>query len=187
MNNPIQEGAIHMSEQNFGRRWEQEGLITMSWNSSTSVDQQDESVLFTMTFKAKKAGRLSESFRLGSQRTIAESYEGKGELGNLSIRFTGKYGEEIIGHSKLYQNYPNPFDQSRSFGTVIGINLAQQGRGVLKITDITGRTIKRIEREWNKGYQEIWLDRKDLSATGVLYYSFESESLLAVKKMIVID
>ena len=85
-------------------------MITMSWNTNTSLDLKDDAVLFTMHFKAQSAGRLSEVLRIGHKYTIAESYEvRKGELGNLSIRFIGKDGKEVAGKSELYQNYPNPF------------------------------------------------------------------------------
>ena len=180
--NEIQTGSLKFNDQNIGKRWMNEGLITMSWNEKTGIDIDSDKVLFTMTFKAEKDGKLSEVMRIGSQRTKAESYEGKGELGNLSIRFT-KNGKEISGTNALYQNYPNPFDQR----TVIGINLAQSTKGVMKITDLTGRVIRTIDREWSKGYNEIWLDKREVKETGILYYSFESKEFKAVKKMIIIE
>ena len=135
--------------------------------------------IFTLVFKAQENGKLSEVLRIGSQHTIAERYEGKGELGNLGIRFV-QDGNVIVAKSELYQNYPNPFDQR----TVIGINLAGQGKGTLKVYDATGRTIKSVERDWTKGYHEVWFDRKEMGATGVLYYRFESGFFNASKKMI---
>ena len=154
----------------------------MSWNEKTGIDVESDKVLFTMTFKAETDGKLSDVMRIGSQRTKAESYEGKGELGNLTIRFT-RNGKEVSGTNTLYQNYPNPFDQR----TVIGINHAQSTEGILKITDVTGRTIKSISREWNKGYNEIWLDKRDIKANGILFYTFESEEFKATKRMILLQ
>jgi hypothetical protein len=175
--------SLKVSQNNIGRRWEHEGMITMSWNTNTSMDLKDDAVLFTMHFTAQSAGRLSDVLRIGSQHTIAESYEGKGELGNLSIRFVGKDGKEVAGKSELYQNYPNPFDQR----TVIGINLAEGIKGNLKITDVTGRTVKSISRDWNKGYNEVWLNRSELQGSGILFYSFESQHFTATKRMILLQ
>jgi hypothetical protein len=163
-----EQSKINLKDQNIGRRWENEGLITMSWNTNTSIDLTEKDVLFSMVFTALTDGRLSEAMRLGSQRTIAESYEGKGELGNLSIKFVGKNGLEVTSKSELYQNYPNPFDNR----TIIGINLSESMKGALKITDVTGRTIKVIEKEWMKGYHEVWLDRRDIKASGVFILQF---------------
>jgi hypothetical protein len=179
----IVQSSINFTENNLGRRWEQEGMITMSWNTNISMDIKDDAVLFTMNFTAQHAGRLSDVLRIGSQHTIAESYEGKGELGNLSIRFIGSNGKEVVGKSELYQNYPNPFDQR----TVIGLNLAEGVKGNLKITDVTGRSVKTISKEWSKGYNEIWLNRSELQASGVLFYSFESKDFSATKRMILLQ
>ena len=177
------ESVLKMTQNNFGHRWENEGLITMSWNTNTSMDVKEDQTLFTMHFIAKANGRLSEVMRIGSQHTIAESYEGKGELGNLSIRFVNEDGREVTGRSELYQNYPNPFDQR----TVIGLNLAAAGRGTFKVTDVTGRVIKVIEQDWTRGYHEVWLDRREIQSSGVLFYTYESKTFKAVKRMVIIE
>jgi hypothetical protein len=70
---------------------------------------------------------------------------------------------------------------------VIGINLAEGVNGNLKITDVTGRIIKSFERSWNKGYNEVWLDRRELLTSGVLFYNFESKTFKAVKRMIILN
>ena len=51
---------------------------------------------------------------------------------------------------------------------MIGINLAEGGKGVLKITDVTGRLVKKIEKDWNKGYQEVWFNRGEMQAIGIV-------------------
>ena len=177
-------GSLSMTDQNMGLRYAKDGKITMSWNTNakSGLDIDEQQVLFTLVFKAQENGKLSEVLRIGSQHTVAESYQGKGELGNLGIRFV-QNGSEIVAKSALYQNYPNPFDQR----TVIGINLAAQGKGTLKVYDATGRTIKSVERDWTKGYHEVWFDRKEIGASGVLYYRFESGFFNASKKMIIVD
>ena len=71
--------------------------------------------------------------RIGSQHTIAESYEGKGlagrrvrllahEFGNVSIRFADKTGRSRRVPIHYIKTIQNPFDQR----TVIGINLANE-------------------------------------------------------------
>ncbi|HNR05995.1 MAG TPA: hypothetical protein PKM27_01695 [Saprospiraceae bacterium] len=83
----------------------------------------------------------------------------------------------------MYQNYPNPFDQ----GTVIGLRLAQEGWGTLSIHDVTSKTIRSIESDWTKGYHEVWPDRREIGATGVLYYRFESGFFTDSRKMVLIE
>ena len=67
---------------------------------------------------------------------------------------------------------------------MIGINLAQSGQGILKITDVAGRVIKSVDREWNKGYNEIWLDKREIKATGIAFYTFERKEFKATKRMV---
>ncbi|HQW02104.1 MAG TPA: hypothetical protein PLR30_06495, partial [Saprospiraceae bacterium] len=106
----VEPGVLKITKENIGMRYAAEGKITMSWNTSASagVDIDDQQVLFALVFKAKENGRLSEVLRIGSQHTIAESYQGKGEIENLSIQYV-QNGKQVIGKSELYQNYPNPF------------------------------------------------------------------------------
>jgi hypothetical protein len=176
-------GVLNITDKNIGTRWAKEGLLTMSWNDKTGIDIENDKVLFTLSFTADKAGKLSDVMRIGSQRTKAESYEGKGEPGNLSLRFIGQNGKEVSVTNTLFQNYPNPFD----YRTTIGINLAKGGRGTFKIVDVTGRTIKSITRDWIKGYQEIVLDKSELAGKGLMFYQFESDFFIANKRMILME
>jgi hypothetical protein len=57
----------------------------------------------------------------------------------------------------------------------------------LKVTDVSGRVIKSIDREWSKGYNEIWLDRREIQTNGILFYSFESGEFKATKRMILVQ
>ncbi|MBP6793914.1 MAG: hypothetical protein KA143_02615 [Saprospiraceae bacterium] len=172
-----------VKQSNIGTRWIKEGLLTMSWNENTGIDIPNDKAIFAITFTAQKDGKLSDVLRMGSQRTRAEAYEGKGELGNLSLKFTDQNGKEVSGTNTLYQNYPNPFDHR----TTIGINLAHSGKGTLKIIDVTGRVIKSYTREWAKGYQEIVLNKSELGGKGLMYYQFESDYFTANKRMIIMD
>ncbi|HNR06395.1 MAG TPA: T9SS type A sorting domain-containing protein [Saprospiraceae bacterium] len=97
--------------------------------------------------------------------------------------FVTPEGTEVNAKSELFQNYPNPFDQR----TLIGFRLAKEGRGTLSIHDVTGRTLRSIEKDWTKGYHEVRFDRKEIGATGVLYYRFESGFFTDSKKMVVLE
>jgi len=83
----------------------------------------------------------------------------------------------------LYQNYPNPYEGY----TVIGFHLPDRTSARLTIYDVTGRLIKRIEGEYNQGYNEVQLSGWDLDAKGVLYYQLDTERYTATKKMVVVD
>ena len=82
----------------------------------------------------------------------------------------------------MYQNEPNPFTES----TVIGFSLPEAGNYTLTIFDVTGKVVKVVTNEGQKGYNQESIDRNDIS-TGVMYYQLESNDYNATKKMIIIE
>ena len=105
----------------------------------------------------------------------------KGDQYNIGLKFTeGLLAENA---SALYQNRPNPFDRS----TVIGFKLAEKSQARISIFDVTGKVLKVYEAEYDKGYNELILNRKDLSASGVLYYQLDTDDFTATKKMILVQ
>ena len=81
------------------------------------------------------------------------------------------------------RNYPNPFKS----GTVISMQLAQAGYGTLTIYDIQGRIVKNVSKNWEKGYNEIRIDKALLSSPGIWYYKFDSKFFNSTRKMVLID
>ena len=141
-----------------------------------------DSVLFSLTFIAETDLILSESLLIGSQSTRAESYRDLTKVYPLSIGFVDSKGK-TNNTSELYQNYPNPFKS----GTVISMQLAQAGYGTLTIYDIQGRIVKNVSKNWEKGYNEIRIDKALLSSPGIWYYKFDSKFFNSTRKMVLID
>ncbi len=59
---------------------------------------------------------------------------------------------------ELMQNKPNPFRTE----TVIGFNLPSAGKATLQIMNVNGRVLKSIERNFERGYNEILIRKQDL-------------------------
>jgi hypothetical protein len=83
----------------------------------------------------------------------------------------------------LYQNVPNPFESK----TIIRYDLPETGMATLTVFDQTGKVITEIERESQRGTNEVELRRSDINGNGLLYYRLESGDYSAVKKMVIID
>jgi hypothetical protein len=84
---------------------------------------------------------------------------------------------------ELYQNQPNPFVNK----TFIGFHLPEATSATLRIFDETGRMVFTQNGDFAKGYnthQCIETDRQLLNTTGVLYYTLETATDSATKKMI---
>ena len=145
------------------------GTITTSWNGNGEG-------LFTVVFKAKKSGTLSEMLNINSRYTAAEAYTKGAEMLNVAIKYNNSTSK-----MELYQNQPNPFVGR----TVIGFNLTKAENAKLSIHDATGRLLKVVEKDFAKGYNEVSID--DVQAVGVLKYTLSTASETATKSMIILQ
>lgn len=171
----VQSGAVNITEDNFGVHG---NAITTSWNSQTPVTAQG--TLFTMTFKARTAGKVSELIDINSDITRAEAYVGSNlDIVNIDLNT----GSQADVNFALYQNEPNPFTAN----TVIGFEMPQTADATFTILDVTGKVVKTINGNFAQGYNEIELSKSDLGAAGVYYYQLDSGEFTATKKMIIIE
>jgi len=142
---------------------------------------------FTVRFRAEKAGKLSEMLGVSGSVTRAEAYlpavaagakEGGVERLGVAFRFDGK---TISGVGfELYQNQPNPF-VNRTF---VGFFLPEAAEATLSVYDETGRVVYQQKGQFAKGENSIQLDRALINTTGLLFYTLETATDSATKKMI---
>jgi hypothetical protein len=156
-----------------------ENALTTSWNG----DNQAE---FTLKFRAKRTGELSKMLSLSSRITKAEAYKvavenQPAESLSIGLRFNGKEGSVLTGVGfELYQNEPNPFVNR----TNIGFHLPEATTAHLSVYDESGRMVYSQKGDFSKGYNSFMLDKAMIKTTGVLYYTLETETDAATKKMI---
>jgi len=175
-----------VNESNFGLSLLDEGAITTSWTNDAPVSMRADTELFRITFKAKSATLLSDALSINSRYTAAEAYgvhteNGQLNLLNVSLRF--EEVATVAGEFQLYQNQPNPFDQQ----TVIGFNLPKAASATLAVYDISGRLLKQFAGDYDKGYNEVSLDKAIWGTSGVLYYRLTTDGFEGTKKMIVLE
>jgi hypothetical protein len=168
----LQLANIEGASENFGVI--EEGVITTSWNgNATAADK-----LFTLVFRAKQNGQLSEVMNFNSAATVAEAYNTQAELFDIALQFNGN---NVSDKFELFQNQPNPFTGK----TTIGFNLPASDYAKLTIYDMTGRVLKTIEGEFKKGYNEV--NVSDLNASGIVEYKLQTSTNAAMKKMIIAE
>ena len=161
-------------EENFGFTLLDKGAITTSWNGEANSNE-----FFSIVFRANAAGQLSEMLSLNSRFTKAEAYTANAELLDVQLSFNGNVNTAF----ELYQNTPNPFRGQ----TVIGFNLPEAGTAKLTISDVPGKVLSVIDREFAKGYNEVQVNSNDLPAYGIMYYTLETAANTATRKMVVVD
>jgi Dockerin type I domain len=133
---------------------------------------------FAVTFRAAKAGSLSNMISASSKITAAAAFAGA-ERYDVAFRFNGI----VAGNGfELMQNVPNPVKNS----TVISFNLPEAGAATLTFTNVEGRTIKVVKGDFAKGLNTVTVNRAELAA-GVIFYQLDSKSNSDVKKMIIVE
>ncbi len=179
----VERAAIDFDENHLGQRWLKNHMLTFSWHNTKAQTVASDKTLFKLRFKALKDQTLSQSLVISSYQTRSESYLLQGdEIAPLSLRFTDNNGRQV-NQSELYQNYPNPFNDY----SIIGLKLSQAGQGSLTIYDLNGRVIKRINKNWSAGYQEVRLNKSEINTSGILMYKFESQFFTASRKLTLIE
>ncbi|MCB9339846.1 MAG: proprotein convertase P-domain-containing protein [Lewinellaceae bacterium] len=165
---------------NFGTTMAGEGVLTTSWNGDEAKRLAAGEVVFGLTFKANRSGRLSDLISVNSRYTAAEAYSADNQLLNVALSFDGA---KVAGGFELYQNTPNPFAAS----TAIGFYLPEATSATLTISDVQGKVLRVVEGDYTKGYHQVDLKRGELNASGVLYYRLDTGTDSATRKMILVD
>jgi hypothetical protein len=146
---------------------------------TTSAD--DTRGAFTVTFRAKATGQLSEMISVSSSITKAVAFDATASKLDVGFRFNGKGTSTITGVGfELYQNTPNPWVSK----TQIGFHLPEATTATLTIYDVTGRTLYTAKGDFAKGYNFFSIDRKLVETVGNLYYKVETTTDSGVKQMI---
>lgn len=147
------------------------GNLLVSWTGKTSGKKP----LFTLHFKAKKEGSLNELLTLKNDRIVGEAYTSNLKHKAIVLDF------KIDKSFSLQQNHPNPVNGL----TTIEYTLPKSTSIVLKFMNTNGQLLKTIQGVGEAGKNQIQIDTKTLSATGVIYYQLSSDLGTATRKMIV--
>ncbi len=167
------------SGENFGWRWSQEGVLTVSWHGAPEDWLGIQGPLFTLEVSALRAGKLSDALSISSAYTAAEAYGSEGEVLGVELHFPDRPTDGF----KLFQNQPNPFRDE----TLIGFTIPRAGAVSLIFTDISGREVKRFQRFFESGYHHFSVGSDDLPDHSILFYTLETADFSATKKMIKLE
>ena len=179
--NGLTSKAIDINDYNIGFSRLSDGMISISWNAPEGLTLDVDEVLFEINFTSVVSGEIADVLKINSKALEAEMYDAS--LETYSIDFV--IGGRDVNPSEfvLYQNTPNPFGES----TLITFDLPESLSGSLTVFDLTGKVVTKIQRKFEKGYNQLSIDRNQLGASGVMYYQLEAGGYFASKKMIMID
>jgi hypothetical protein len=176
--NGIEAGQLDITEANFGLNRISEGVVTTSWNGNAQ-EVSAEQALFTISFRANRAGSLVDELFISSEITPAEAYNVADELYGVQLKYRTNSANGVFA---LYQNTPNPFADE----TFIRFSLEEAEQANLTIYDVNGKVIRRYEIDGAKGMNEIRIASGELTAAGILYYQLDTRKQTATKRMVVL-
>lgn len=137
-----------------------DGELRISW-SDEEVAYQDNDVLFYVEFTSGKGGvgelKLAETF------VRAEIYDGNIESSGIILHQLDDGNDAIT----LLQNIPNPFTDETS----ISFGIPEGGVVHFRITDVSGNTVYKKSKYYQKGSNTIKINSDDLGSSGVFYYT----------------
>ena len=162
-------GVLDINEENFAAFDNQ--TMTTSFASADRISLSAGEVLFTLndvTNVAQINGITKAESYIDDNATIS--------VQNVKLRTASSA-------YTLLQNQPNPFSDV----TNISFTMGNTGLATLTIYDVTGKVVKTIEGNFEKGTHTVQLTKAELSANGILYYQLDSGDFTATKKMIIIE
>jgi hypothetical protein len=159
------------------------GLLTASWFDMKAHRAARGEILFSLKFRVKRPGMLSDVISLNSGLTEALAYNGGEEAMKLGLdfmrnQFSGM-GQDVV----LYQNQPNPFSDE----TLIRFSLPEANAVKLSILDISGKAIKTVHGNFNEGEHGIAIRRSELPSSGLYFYRLEAAGKTVTRKMILMQ
>jgi hypothetical protein len=167
----------------FGKTLLGQGVLTAVWFNPNPAALKKDDALFNLRFLVKKPGRLSEMLSMTARYTDALAYQTDGQPMLPVLEFSNLKGEQTSAGFQLYQNQPNPVRESTS----IGFTLPERAEAKLSIYDTDGRVLKTFQGSFEKGYNEVTVERSELQSGGVVFYKLETPSHNAVRKMVLLQ
>lgn len=169
-----------IGKEHFGLTQTNSGIISTSWDNVFL--EPKEALQFGLQFEVLKDGQLSDWLEISTAAMQAEAYKNDGTLLNVALNFNT--GTLLADRSiELFQNRPNPFRDA----TTIVFYLPQASPATITITDLSGRIIKVVQRNFAEGLNEVLLSKTDLDSKGVYFYRLETSDFVATRKMVFVE
>jgi hypothetical protein len=166
----IREEKLH--KENFGDKYAEKEVVLISWNGDGA-----QGALFSIDFKAKKQGWLSDFLEVSPAFLNTEAYDQQGQILTVDFKITNSIHFDFA----LFQNYPNPFSEE----TFIRFELPNSGKVEWVVYDMLGKEIKKAEQNFFKGSNLILLKASELGGDGLYFFELRYGDFREVKKIVV--
>ena len=180
--NSIESGLLEFTESNI--HMSSPNAISVSYDIARGVTLSNDELLFTVIVSSETTAMLSSMMEINSAILKSEIYLGNNlDIATPVLAFRELDGSTRTAQFVMYQNEPNPFKEQ----TTIGFILPRTDEATVTVYDVAGKILYNRTNGYAKGENFITIDRKDIAASGILYYKVESGDHVATKKMIILD
>ncbi|MEL6864036.1 MAG: T9SS type A sorting domain-containing protein, partial [Bacteroidota bacterium] len=163
------------------------GQLNLSWNVAKAQVLREGQSLVQIQFTALKDTWLSDAIQIADQSDLqAEVYrqdEDQITLLQPKLQFNANPTQTQNLDWQLYQNQPNPFEQS----TLIPFSLSSPQNIRLQVFDAQGRILFEKQGQYDAGMHQIEVSQDQLQAKGLLLYALTVEGSVSTYRMLSID
>jgi hypothetical protein len=160
------QGSV-LEEEDFGLSWVAEGIILVSWIG----DEASMETGFSLQFRTKTAGKISEVISLSNKFLRAEAYSMDETIHPISLVF-----EESTNADGIYSISPNPFQADLK----IRVQSKAEGDILLSFSDVLGHVIYQQKIQGNPGMNDINVDGSSWPS-GVIFCKLEQHNQQEVR------
>ena len=153
-----------------------EGILLGSWARGDGEDLNAAQPLFALEITANENTRLQEVLEINSTRLKAEVYK---EL-DRGIEFLDIQFDVLEKATEGVEVIPNPFTNF----TNISFTNSAVGQVELNIFDLSGKRIFSQQKNMDKGFQKIRIEKSDLPSKGIYFYEIKTENKVYSGKII---
>lgn len=187
--NPAQTDIHLQVTDHFGLYNTTSGEILSVWEAPYGVSLSEGTAIFSFRFKALQSGALlSEVLRLNPkslppEAVTVDEVSALIQLVFIEAQSTGTLNPAVTTGVQLLQNRPNPFTDQ----TIIGFILPAACDAQLRVVDVDGREVMRLDKTYAVGYHEESIRLGEVASPGMLYYELTTPFGKLVRKMLVVD
>lgn len=175
----IKEGIL--TESNFGKSKIEEGQFNISYNQLKPINSNEFNPLFTLFFKAKKAGEISTLLNVANNSLLSEAYTNDLKTPGLDLNFSGNVSTNM--KAQFFDPRPNPFfDQ-----TLLPFYLPEAGYVKIVFMTTDGKILKSMSANFAAGRSHFSINAADFQNNGVLLYRIETACETSTGRLILLN
>ena len=183
---------IGLKEEYFASPSKQAGLITSSWANAESVSLPGSTKLFTLRFRAKENGLISEILSFDNRIIHTEAYQSDADSEDIHrLKVMLDFLERPVQKTQrpiqveLLQNFPNPCVTHTTFR----FNLSQSAFVRIVAYDAAGRRLNNLlEGQFEAGFHEQMVSQSAMDlAPGIYFYRLETKEWQSEARTLVVQ